>query len=52
MTAGLIVAELNDLVSALLSGGAEEEADEKLEVFVKGLAVDVTDVNLDPDEEV
>lgn len=48
---GFRVAELNDLLSALPRGGAEE-ADEMLAVFFKGLAVDVVDVDLDPDEDV
>lgn len=48
---GLIVAELNDLLSALPRRGAEEEADEMLAVFFKGLAVDAVDVDLDPDED-
>jgi hypothetical protein len=47
----LIVAELNDLLIVLPRGGAEEEADEILAVFFKGLAVNAVDVDLDPDED-
>lgn len=45
LAVGLRVAELNDLLSA------EEEADVILAVFFKGLAFNVVDVDLDPDED-
>jgi hypothetical protein len=47
LAVGLRVAELNDLLSVLPRGGAEE-ADVILAVFFKGLAFNV---DLDPDED-
>lgn len=52
LTGGLIVAELNVLLIELPRGGAEEEADEILAVFLRGRAVNVVDVDLGPDEDV
>jgi hypothetical protein len=50
LAVGLRVAELNDLLSVLPRGGAEE-ADVILAVFFKGLAFNAVDVDLDPDED-
>lgn len=51
LTVDLRVAELDDLLITFPRRGAEEEVDEILAVFFKGLAVNAVDVDLDPDED-
>lgn len=51
LTVDLRVAELDDLLITFPRRGAEEEVDEILAVFFKGLADNAVDVDLDPDED-